>query len=378
MKNKIVVVFFVSLFLLIPGNISVAQTIEKNDEKIIFEVIPSDVPITFEGLTSNPTVVITEPEDGDVIHVPYLDVIGYATDSKGLDYVQFKWESAHGIYTNESNLSVANYYYFHFGLYYIAEGWHKVTVTFCNIEDNCSSDSVNITYIKSTPPTKPVRPNGPDKGIIGAQYNYTTNSTDVDGDKIKYGWDWNGDNTIDEWTSFYPSGQVIKLSHIWSLPGTYYVKVKAEDEKGAQSDFSSSLTVVITDNHAPDQPKKPSGPSNGLPYISYSYSSRTEDPDGDRIYYMFDWDDGTDSGWIGPYNSGDNVSASHIWSNRGTYQIKVKAKDDPNGDGDLSDGQESIWSQSLPIIMPKSKTVLGNIFEKMPILKQIFSFFFKK
>ena len=49
------------------------------------------------------------------------------------------------------------------------------------------------------------------------------------------------------------------------------------------------------------------------------------------------------------------MSVSHVWAAKGTYQIKVKAKDDPNGDGDLSDGTESVWSDTLPISMPKNK-----------------------
>ena len=56
---------------------------------------------------------------------------------------------------------------------------------------------------------------------------------------------------------------------------------------------------------------------------------------------------------MGPYNSGMGITDSHIWQTIGSYPIKIKAKDDPNGDGDLSDGLESVWSDSLPISMPK-------------------------
>ena len=60
---------------------------------------------------------------------------------------------------------------------------------------------------------------------------------------------------------------------------------------------------------------------------------------------------------------------SHVWNIEGTYQIKVKAKDDPNGDGDLSDGTESVWSDPLPIRMPKNKainSVFQQFFEQHP------------
>jgi len=58
---------------------------------------------------------------------------------------------------------------------------------------------------------------------------------------------------------------------------------------------------------------------------------------------LLDWGDGTTSGWIRPFDSGVNGSASHTWT-RGSYQIKAKAKD--------IHGVESDWSPSLPISMP--------------------------
>ncbi len=46
--------------------------------------------------------------------------------------------------------------------------------------------------------------------------------------------------------------------------------------------------------------------------------------------------DGTYSGWIGPNASGATESIKHKWSVKGSYQIKVKAKD--------TNGAESPWS----------------------------------
>ena len=87
---------------------------------------------------------------------------------------------------------------------------------------------------------------------------------------------------------------------------------------------------------------------------------------------MFDWDDGTNSGWIGPYESGQTATASHIWTSIGSYSVKVKAKD--------SNDYESSWSEPLPISMPKIKSVkmnsllieyLENHPRMFPILQQL-------
>jgi len=81
--------------------------------------------------------------------------------------------------------------------------------------------------------------------------------------------------------------------------------------------------------------------------VSYSYTSSAIDPNGDRIYYQFDWDDGSKSEWFGPYLSGQSISVSHIWNNKGSFQIKIKAKD--------VNGEEGVWSDPLAISLPKIK-----------------------
>jgi len=204
------------------------------------------------------------------------------------------------------------------------------------------------TYVRhsSNPPYEPNTPSGPTVGMTWTSYSYSTNTTDPDGDDVRYGWDWDGDGIVDEWTGFYSSGTIVNMSHLWNTSGIYNVKVKAEDVYGAQSDFSSAkkVAIVAIDNDPPDKPNAPTGPTFCKVGTSCSYSSSATDPNGDDIYYLFDWDDGTNSGWSGPYSSEQTVSISHIWNVKGTYQIKVKAKDEF--------GEESVWSDPLPISMP--------------------------
>ncbi len=57
------------------------------------------------------------------------------------------------------------------------------------------------------------------------------------------------------------------------------------------------------------------------------YISVPQDPENDQVYYFIDWGDGTSSEWIGPYEPGQTVYISHVWSEDGIYKIKAKAKD---------------------------------------------------
>jgi hypothetical protein len=89
----------------------------------------------------------------------------------------------------------------------------------------------------------------------------------------------------------------------------------------------------------PKIPHVPSGPTLGEVGIEYLFSTSTTDPEEDSIFYLFDWGDGTDTDWLGPYSSGDNCSTFNIWSSPSQYHVKAKAKD--------VHGYESDWSDSL-------------------------------
>ncbi len=77
----------------------------------------------------------------------------------------------------------------------------------------------------------------------------------------------------------------------------------------------------------PETPGIPDGPNNGMTDVEYTFSATTTDPEGEQIYYKFDWGDGKESEWVGPYNSGDTGSASHIWEEGGSFEVRAKAKD---------------------------------------------------
>lgn len=106
-------------------------------------------------------------------------------------------------------------------------------------------------------------------------------------------------------------------------------------------------------NRAPNVPDAPYGEEAGTLDTEYRYMvKRTSDPDGDLVYYLFDWGDGTDSGWIYPTTGGTHVTSTHEWTRQGSYEIKVKTID--------VYGKESDWSDPLQISMPKNRAFAIN------------------
>jgi hypothetical protein len=107
--------------------------------------------------------------------------------------------------------------------------------------------------------------------------------------------------------------------------------------------------TTLNTNIAPEKPERPNGSNQGNPEETYTYSSTAEDPNEDQIYYMWDWGDGNYSSWLGTYESGEICTESYSWEKKGSYLVRVKAKD--------IDGLESDWSDPLEVIMPMGKIV---------------------
>jgi len=323
--------------------------------------------------------------------------------------------------------------------------------------------------VGNRPPIAPTKPVGPEFGEVYEFYEYSTQCMDPDGDDIQYGWDWDGDYQIDEFTDYYESWETATISHTWMDTGIYYVHVVAVDTNGMIGQWSDPLVVEINgpggisgfkadlwslghvytlyldhedtqnliyqiqnaqyvidavaaviiaiaaacgypmdltiataiaiaiinldvailswldqgmgiyfraytidvngfpaicvayvwsqteqgtwaeDNTAPYTPAAPSGPAKGRANKEYTYSAITTDIDDDSVFYIFDWGDGT-------YNFTDLCEPdeagtfSHIWSKKGTYNVRVKAIDEHSN--------ESEWSDPLPVTMPRTRTSL--------------------
>jgi len=113
--------------------------------------------------------------------------------------------------------------------------------------------------------------------------------------------------------------------------------------------------VVAIEPGENNPPNKPAitGANKGEPGIEYSYNASTTDPEGEQVYYWFDWGDNKNSGWLGPYASGDICNAKHTWTAKRNYVLKVKAKD--------TNGFESDWA-TLSVNIPKNKAYTNALF----------------
>ena len=123
-------------------------------------------------------------------------------------------------------------------------------------------------------------------------------------------------------------------------------------------------------NRPPETPAKPTGEERPKLDTTYEYETNSTDVEGEQIYYKFNWGDGTESDWLGPYPSGQTTTGSHSWSERGPFTIKIKAKD--------TNGGESSWSEELKVMVgnqvPNKPIIAGPRFFVKPGVEYKYSF----
>lgn len=245
-------------------------------------------------------------------------------------------------------------------LYYAVSAGNIIALDYQNIDAafDITLTSIELTLLSTTYTVESNTPNPPEilegatEPAIGTEQSYTFQSNDPDNDDIKYIINW-GDGTTDS-TSFFPSGEIVEISHIWSNDGIFSVKAKARDKYGSESSWSEEYLVTVT-NDAPEKPSTPTGPTSGAIKQSYTYITSAIDSNAHLVQYGWDWDgDGYVDEWTGLHASGVEIQTDHTWYNEGSYSIKVKAKDEF--------GKESSWSDPLSVTMPKQKwTSIGDI-----------------
>ena len=127
------------------------------------------------------------------------------------------------------------------------------------------------------------------------------------------------------------------------------------------------MKIDIIDDNPPDKPEL-DGPSSGRIYAEHTFTASTTDPDGDDVYYIFDWSDNSNSDWLGPYKSGEEITVSHRWTTFEIWDglIRVRTKDVHN--------VMSEWSDPIEFTVPRNRItnnfLLLRLLERIQILKR--------
>ena len=203
----------------------------------------------------------------------------------------------------------------------LVAGWHDVLVKKAGYRDwsrriyllagHTRTLNITLSPVANQPPVASFTftPANPAPGQP-VQFD-ASSSYDPDGTITSYRWDFDNDGTIDA------TGRVV--SHAFSSPGPYNVRLVVTDNMGARSEATKTVNVVVL-NRPPvaDFTWTPANPKPG-DWIQFD-ASASFDPDGTITDYQWDFDnDGTSDA------SGRVVF--HAFTAPGSYNVRLVVTD---------------------------------------------------
>ena len=186
------------------------------------------------------------------------------------------------------------------------------------IDDQNNIDTETQTVTVNNPPTASFT-NTPAAPTTGQLVTFNSTSTDSDGSIAAHAWDTDNDGSFDDGTGS-------SASRTFTTPGSYTVRLRVTDNRGAQTISSRSIAVAnrgptasFTDNAA--------GKLSGE---SITFTSNSTDPDGTIASHAWDTDND------GSFDDGTATTASRSFATSGNHTVRLRVTDNSNAENIVS------------------------------------------
>jgi len=145
-------------------------------------------------------------------------------------------------------------------------------------------------------------------------------------------------------TLFFDGGYEVKQGSVGDIESAYRTRIESCGARtvpdldvviGMEWLGGGDVTVTVRIGNgvpagggAPGTPSQPILPGFVLPGACLEAKTTATDPDGHDLYYQFVWTEGDTAEWVGPYASGTEAIAGVCFYESGTYNVKVRARDE--------------------------------------------------
>ncbi len=125
---------------------------------------------------------------------------------------------------------------------------------------------------------------------------------------------------------------VCEFGPVIDRDGTIYVGSSHDEWVGGG--YVSAGYLHAFNDLEPDAPSAPSisGPKEGKYKTAYEFKFSANSPLGNDLFYFVDWGDWSNTGWIGPYQSGELIVLKHAFKDwppgKKVFNIRVKPRDE--------------------------------------------------
>jgi hypothetical protein len=209
-----------------------------------------------------------------------------------------------------------------------------------------SFSAIGFPYVSADPPVQPFQPipsSGSSGVTVFVDLQWTTGDVNLTYD-VYLGTEIPPPlvSTNQSETAFNPDRLELNTTYYWQVVAH---NSQSEVTPGPIWDFTTS------ENQPPFKPTVLDGPRNAGKDIPLDFLTVAPDPEGDNVSYQWDWGDGNVSEWFGPYDFGQQTTATHEWAENGTYEIKVRARDWA--------GKQSGWSKAYNVTITPQVELLN-------------------
>src|SRR5207245_2194708 len=255
----------------------------------------------------------------------------FASDSNVRDVLTYLWNFGDGTPTATGNPATHNYT--------TANTQPTLTVTVSDGHGHSvtSSATINVVADRNTAPSINVLTSSPSSTWTTLPVQITGNVSDPQGNALLWQWDFNNDGIIDKSyiTPLTSPGQpVIRTeTYQYATAGSAKAKLTITDQPPPGQANKTTFTTVTTSvaaNTAPTLTALSTSPPSSIPGQDVTFSSTSNDVNGDRVSYTWNFGDGTTaSGQTGFF--GGAISGTHAYSSTGTFEVVLSVNDGKGG-----------------------------------------------